>query len=80
MPSCFCGPRETTVCNLVPTSVTRPNGRTTSFAWDLYALPDGSGGNSYEVRMNKVSNSDGYSITYAYQDDTQTYGSPPSAG
>lgn len=79
-PNSFCSQNTQALCVLVPETVTSPNGRMLSFWWQLYAMPDGSGGTTYEHRLGSVANSFGYAIAFSYQDDSQSWGSQPSAG
>jgi hypothetical protein len=74
----FCSDATQTSCDLVPESIDFPDGRSIAFDFTLYDMPDGSGGTAYEYRLAKVTNGFGYAVGFAYQDDSYSYGSPPS--
>jgi len=76
--SSFCSDATQTSCDLIPASIDFPDGRSIAFDFTLYDMPDGSGGTSYEYRLAKVTNGFGYAIGFAYQDNSYSYGSPPS--
>jgi RHS repeat-associated protein len=78
-PTTFCTVNSQDWCELLPETMAAPGGESLTFWHDIYAMPDGSGGTSYETRLAKVANSFGYSITFVYQDDSQSWGTPPSA-
>ncbi|HEX8526226.1 hypothetical protein [Allosphingosinicella sp.] len=79
-PTSFCAGTSQAQCDMLPQFLTSPNGRMITFTWELYAMPDGSGGTSYEHRLTRVANSHDYAIGFAYQDDSQSWGTPPSSG
>ncbi|MBO9715036.1 RHS repeat domain-containing protein [Sphingomonas sp.] len=72
----LCGFYVTGNCDLLPTTVTSPNGRTVSLSWDLYSLSDGAGGVSYDHRLASIANSYGYSVTFTYADNSTSTGGP----
>lgn len=75
--SSFCGPHEGSSCALLPMRMTNPTGSSVTFTWDLYGMPDGTGGTSYEYRLAKVANSFGYSVAFAYGDNSTGGSTPP---
>jgi RHS repeat-associated protein len=79
-PNSFCSQETQSSCFLVPESIVSPNGRTISFTWELWSMPDGSGWYSYEQRLATVSNSFGYSIGFSYAANGSGGSSPPSSG
>jgi RHS repeat-associated protein len=74
----FCSDGAQTTCDLVPESIDFPDGRSIAFDFTLYDMPDGAGGTAYEYRLAKVTNGFGHAVGFAYQDDSYSYGSPPS--
>ena len=78
--SSFCGPNEGSDCQLLPSQMTDAQGSSTTFVWDLYAMPDGGGGTYYDYRLQSVGNSFGYSVGFNYADNSHPWGTPPSSG
>jgi RHS repeat-associated protein len=71
-------------CTALATSVTKPNGATTSFTWDVPSLcstnfnPDGSLDCAYAWRLSGVSNSAGYAAAFSFVSNTIALHSLPS--
>ncbi|MES2444197.1 MAG: RHS repeat-associated core domain-containing protein [Pseudomonadota bacterium] len=78
-PTGYCGLYKTTDCSLLASTIVSPSGRTITLAWDTYALSDGMGGYSYDQRLNTITNSYGYSITFTYADNSFSSGGPTPA-
>lgn len=76
----FCGYYSSDTCDLLPSTISLPNGASTTLLWDTYALPDGAGGSIHEWRLSKVENNYNYSIDFHYADNSFTWGSPPPSG
>jgi YD repeat-containing protein len=69
-------------CDLLPVSVTSPDGKAVTLAWDFSNMVSGSSfpqDQYHYARIASVSNSFGYSIVFAYSSDTTSTSAPPSA-
>ncbi len=66
----FCKDNNQLSCTLVPTQISRPDGKTVTLSWGLNERcatefnPDGSLDCEYDSRLGGVSNSYGYSIGF----------------
>jgi RHS repeat-associated protein len=69
-------------CSLLPTTITSPDGKTVTINWDIWTyFRSGGADNSYYARISSVTNSDGYSISFAYTSggSFSTTSPPPSS-
>lgn len=76
--SSFCnGDPGQTTCQLLPISITSPDGKTVQITWDIwtrFTFPDPT----FYARIGSVSNSYGYEIRFTYTSGGSGGGSPPT--
>jgi RHS repeat-associated protein len=70
------GGEEQIHCSLLPTSISSPDGKTVSIAWDYSTYCQFNGGCTYYTRIKSISNSFGYRIAFSYGGSTSGSGIP----
>ncbi len=69
-------------CDLLPLSMTTPDGRTVDFEWDLHTLATGSTfpqDHQHYYRLRRISNSAGYAAEFSFVNSSPTANQPPPA-